>query len=71
MKKKIILFIMLLIVLIPINTSAKTLNDLYNELSDLEEKYANSNNSKQLTESEINEISKQINDINASIASAQ
>lgn len=69
--KKLVIFGIFIFLLLPLSISAKTLNDMYNELADLEAKYEKSNNSKKLTESEINEIGRQINEINASIASAQ
>lgn len=55
----------------PFNVSAKSLNDLYNELSALQEKANKANNNKKLTQGEIDSLTKEINEINASIASAQ
>lgn len=56
---------------IPFNVNAKSLNDMYNELSALQEKYSKASNNKKLTQGEIDTLTKEINEINASITSAQ
>ena len=71
MKKVILMVIIGVLLLIPFNIEAKTVNDLYKELADLEAKYNNANSKKKLTQSEINALGSEINSINASIASAQ
>lgn len=71
MKKKIFLIILFIIVVIPFNANAKSLNDLYNELSTLQQKYNKASNSKKLTQSEIDSLTREINAINSSIATAQ
>lgn len=68
MKKKIILVILTLILFIPAyKVEAKTLQDLYNELASLEEKYNNAKNNQKLTESEINKLNNEITVINNNI----
>lgn len=71
MKKKIILIILFIFVFMPFKVNAKSLNDLYNELSNLQAKYNKANSSKKLTQSEINKLTSEINEINASINAAQ
>ena len=74
MKNRIIFFmglILFIVMFIPSSVSAKSLNDMYNELAALEAKYNKANSNKKLTQSEIDTLSKEINSINASIASAQ
>ena len=65
--KKIAIFGFLLILIIPSFVEAKTLNDMYNELAKLQTEYNNNKNNKNLTQSQINQISADINTINSSI----
>lgn len=65
--KKITIFGILLLLIIPNFVEAKTLNDMYNELAKLQTEYNANKNNKNLTQSQINEINKEINTINSSI----
>ena len=65
--KKIGVFILLLMFVIPTNVSAKTLNDLYNELAKLQTEYNTNKNKKDLTEEEITQINTDIGKLNVSI----
>lgn len=65
--KKIAIFGVLLLLIIPNFVEAKTLNDMYNELAKLQTEYNNNKNNKNLTQSQINQISSDINNINNSI----
>lgn len=65
--KKITILIILLLLVVPNFTEAKTLNDMYNELAKLQTEYNANKNNKNLTESQINKISNDINTINSSI----
>ena len=59
MKKvvSVVLFLSLsLILLFPCKVSAKTLQDLYNELAKLQNQYEANKNKKQLTQAQINEL---------------
>ena len=56
-----------LILLIPCKVSAKTLQDLYNELAKLQNQYEANKNKRQLTQAQINELNNEINTISASI----
>ncbi len=68
--KKILLVFLIMLMLIPsYKVEAKTLQELKNELSNLEKKYEEAKNNKELTEAEINKVSKEINEIVASISS--
>lgn len=67
MKKISILSLLLLIILIPTNVNAKSLNDYYNELAKLQEEYNNNKNNKNLTEKQIKELNIEISNISASI----
>lgn len=67
MKKITILSLLLLIILIPTNVNAKSLNDYYNELAKLQEEYNNNKNNKNLTEKQIKELNIEISNISASI----
>ena len=70
MKKKILLLFLLL--LIPIyNVNAKTLKDFRNELSSLEKKYEEANNNKNLTSSQIDKLTEEVNSIVSSINSTK
>lgn len=69
MSKKILLSIFaLMIVIVPFTkVEAKTLGDLRNELADLEKKYAEAENNKNLTDAEIKKLTAEINEKTASI----
>ncbi len=63
-----IIIIVGVLLLVPnVNVSAKTLNDLYSQLNTLEKKQAATDNSKKLTESEINKLNNDIANLTASI----
>lgn len=74
MNKKILVFLLLLSLAFAINIStveAKTLQDMYNELSSLKSKLATANSNKKLTEEEINTLKKEITTITANISKTQ
>ena len=54
--KKMIIFIFVLLLVTPTYASAKTLNDLYNELAKLQTEYNTNKNNKNLTETQIKQI---------------
>lgn len=57
----------LLVFVFPINVEAKTLQDLYNQLAKLQAEYSANKNTRDLTQSEINKLNSEINNISASI----
>ena len=65
--KKIAIFSILLLLVIPCFVEAKSLNDMYNELAKLQTEYNTNKNNKNLTESQIKETNNEINQINKSI----
>ena len=65
--RKIIIFGILLLLIIPCFAEAKTLNDMYNELAKLQTEYNANKNNKNLTETQINQLNTDINKINTSI----
>ena len=65
--KKIAIFCLLLMLIFPSFVQAKSLNDMYNELAKLQKEYNNNKNNKNLTQSQINQISSDINTINNTI----
>ena len=67
--KKIVMLLMLL--LIPINVNAKTLQDLYDELADLKANYNEALNNKNLTQQEINNLNSEITSIYTKINNTQ
>ena len=68
MKKKVILFALLSFMFIPITTvEAKTLQDYYNELADLQKKYNDAQNNKKLTQTEIRNLNSEITEVNNNI----
>ncbi len=68
MSKKILLVIFgLIIMAMPYEAKAKTLGQMRGELKDLEERYATANKNKNLTSSQINELTAEINSTAASI----
>lgn len=68
MRKIFIFVILLVVVLIPnYKVEAKTLQDYYNDLADLEEKHKNAQNNKKLTEAEITKLNSEITEVNNNI----
>lgn len=68
MKKGIIFIILIMFMFVPIcRVEAKTLQDYYNELADLEKKYKDAQNNKKLTQSEINKLNSEITKVNNNI----
>lgn len=65
--KKMIAFLLLLMLFIPSFVNAKTLNDLYNELAKLQTEYNTNKNNKDLTEEQIAQINSDIGKLNVSI----
>lgn len=71
MKKKLISAILILLVIIPYNVSAKTLQDLYNELASVQSELAANKNSRALTEKEVSNLQEEILNINRTIERQQ
>ena len=69
--KKIAIFILILLLIVPVNVSAKTLNDFYNELAKLQSEYNENKNNKNMTENQINKLNSEINKISNSIESTR
>lgn len=70
MKKKVSILAIILLslyIFIPTKVSAKTLQDMYNELAKLQNQYDANKSKKELTQSQINELNNEINAISASI----
>ena len=70
MKKKlskVAIVLLAIFILIPNKVSAKTLQDMYNELAKLQNQYNANKNKKELTQSQINELNNEINAISVSI----
>ena len=69
MKNRLLLFTLLFILMFApiVSVSAKTLQDMYDQLADLQVKYNNNKNSKDLTQKEINQLNKEIANKSASI----
>lgn len=66
--KKFVPILLLIMLLVPLhNVEAKTLQDYYNDLSKLEEKYNSAKNNKKLTETEINKLNNELTNINNNI----
>ena len=65
--KKITIFGILLLLMIPSFAEAKSLNDFYNELAKLQTEYNTNKNNKNLTEKQIKELNTEINKISNSI----
>lgn len=65
------LILLMFIVILSINVNAKTIKDLRNELKALEDKQAENNNKKKLTENEIGKVNKRIGDITAEIEKSE
>lgn len=61
-------FLCLVVLLMPVKIEAKTLQDLYDQLEELESEQAKANSSKKLTETEISTLEKEIASINVSIS---
>jgi len=64
-----IIFIIMMIVMPIYRVEAKTLGDLKNELSNLERKYAEANNNKNMTKEQINSLTNEINTMTSKITS--
>lgn len=62
-----IVVVFLLVLIIPSRIEAKTLQDMYDQLADLQTKYNNNKNSKNLTQSQINQLNGEITTISATI----
>lgn len=62
-----IVIVFLLVLIIPSKIEAKTLQDMYDQLADLQTKYNNNKNSKNLTQSQINQLNGEITTISATI----
>ena len=72
MKKGFILVILFFMLFIPIyKVEAKTLQDLYNELSELEKKYNEAQSSKKLTQSEMNKLNSELTKVNNNITATK
>lgn len=69
--KKIIPMFLFVLLLIPINVNAKTLQDLYNELASLQASYNEALNNKNLTQQEINSLNTEITKIYNQITTTQ
>ncbi len=70
MKKKVSILAIILLslyIFIPTKVSAKTLQDMYNELAKLQNQYDANKSKKELTQSQINELNNEINAISSSI----
>ena len=66
--KKIVIFGILLLLMIPGFAEAKTLDDMYKELAKLQTEYNTNKNNKKLTEEQITKLNNEINQINTSIS---
>lgn len=62
-----IVVVFLLVLIIPSKIEAKTLQNMYDQLADLQTKYNNNKNSKNLTQSQINQLNGEITTISATI----
>ena len=62
-----IVIVFLLVLIIPSKIEAKTLQNMYDQLADLQTKYNNNKNSKNLTQSQINQLNGEITTISATI----
>ena len=73
MKKTILIFICIIgtMIILPTNVSAKTLQNLYDELSGLEGKLSNAKNNQALTEGELNKINAELGNLSNSIVATQ
>ena len=69
--KRITLFLLTLLLIIPTCANAKTLNDYYDELKQLETLYNTNKNNKKLTAEQIQEINNEITQINISITNTR
>lgn len=67
MKNKIIMLFFTIVMIIPCNVYAKTLQDLYNELASLQNELASNKNSRSLTENEVTNLQSEILNINRTI----
>ena len=72
MKKRIVLVFLFFMLFIPFyKVEAKTLQDLYNELSELEKKYNEAQSSKKLTQSEMNKLNSELTKVNNNITATK
>ncbi len=73
MKRRMMIFLIFLFVLliIPLNAKAKTLRDMKNELTTLEQKKANADNEKKLTEQELNNVNRSIEETSRKITESE
>ena len=69
MKKVTYLFVVVVfaMMIFPKNIQAKTLQNMYDQLAELQDKYNKNKNNKQLTESQINQLNSEISSISATI----
>ena len=65
--KRVFILLFLSILLIPTGAKAKTLQEYYDQLDDLQEQYNKNKNNKKMTQSEINAANTEISNINDSI----
>lgn len=71
MKKKLIIISMIIMMIIPCSVSAKTLQDLKNELANLQSELATNKNNKALTQKEINTLNGEIYKMTKTIENAK
>lgn len=69
--KKIVFFLSLFFLLMPVFADAKTLQDLYNQLAGLQAEYNANKNNKNMTQNQINKLNGEINSISASIVTTR
>ncbi len=65
--KKNIIYVILILMIIPCNVYAKTLQDLYNELANIQSELAANKNNRSLTEKEVSNLQEEILNINRTI----
>ena len=69
MKKKFIIILLMFVMFVPIyKVEARTLQDYYDELADLEKKYKDAQNNKKLTQAEITKLNNEITQVNKNIS---
>ena len=71
MKNKVIIFVLLLLTFVPYSVKATTLQDLYDDLSNLQSSYNAAKNRANMTQAEINKVRASINTIENEIVQAQ
>ena len=62
-----IFLIMSLFLVMPQRTQAQTLQDMYDQLAELQDRYNKNKNNKELTESQIKQLNNEISSISATI----